>query len=73
MAYGFRRDVAPYPADHSARLRMMAMPVSRPEDKPAPKPAERKSGGTCDPLATIGASPRGPVSPEDRVHDWRPV
>jgi hypothetical protein len=49
------------------------MPVDSPEPEPEPDEIPRKSGGTCNLMATFGVRRRGPVSPDDRVHDWREV
>jgi len=66
-------DVAPYPPERGEKFRWLPFPVGSPDRTP-PEPAKvkRKSGGECDPLATLGARPRGgPAAPDDRVHDWR--
>jgi hypothetical protein len=75
MENGFNRDTEPYPeAGPRVALRMMRMPVGRPAPAEASRPrAERKSGGECDVLATLGRAPAAPVSPDERVHDWTAV
>ena len=54
---------------------LQRMPVGAPDRAPQDPPkAPRASGGECDLLATLGARPRrGPVSPDEMVHDWEPV
>ena len=55
------------------RAPVMVMPVDPPEPPADPPKVKRADGSECDLLATIGVSRRGPVAPDDRVHDWRPI
>jgi hypothetical protein len=73
MDGGFNRDTEPYPEGGGPRvvMRLLRMPVGRPAGaEPGPPRAERKSGGSCSLLATLGRAPAGPVSPDERVRDW---
>jgi hypothetical protein len=67
---------APYPPHvKGEKYRELPFPVESPDrDEPEPVKVPRKSGGECDPLATLGMRSKPvPKSPDEYVSDWRPV
>jgi hypothetical protein len=77
------RQAQAYPPDEHVRYRQLDMPVEAP---PRPRPRKRRpvpgcgqcGGEPCarhgyDVLASIGAAPAEPLSPDEHVHDWREV
>jgi hypothetical protein len=73
-APGWSEPAAPYPDDHGVKGRLLRMPVGPPPAREPKMTATRRSDGrTVDVMATLGVSRPGPVSPDDRVHDWKPI
>jgi hypothetical protein len=64
----FDGPLAPYPDDTGVKARLLDGPVSPPAPPdPAPK-AQRRSGGDCDVLATLGlARTQQPAAREDAM------
>jgi hypothetical protein len=83
-----QRQAAVYPPEEGVKARMMRMPVQAPDRTPRSRICERHAplpGCTAcsktepcarhasfDLLASLGAAPSD-LSPDEMVHDWRPV
>jgi hypothetical protein len=57
------------------RLPAMTMAVASPDRAPAPEPEIQGADGVPRTRwsGLPDLAPRGPSSPDERVHDWRPV
>jgi len=68
------RDPEPYPPpEPGTKARMLDGPVGTPEPEPEPELVTGRDGKTRNWRRTVAGLAAEPMSPDDRVRDWRPL
>jgi hypothetical protein len=68
------RDPEPYPPlQPGTKVRQLDGPVAPPQPPPEPAQATRRDGTTVNWRRTVAGLAAEPMSPDERVRDWRSV